>query len=245
MDRHSPDHWFAPVLQAGLCSDPARVHGLDEGVVVAFVLVGVGLGELDEGPVEDVAGAEVGGDGDPVAGAGVGPGQRVAAQSARRRPSSGASMVSTSRGALPVPELADVEVALDAVEPWTWSQPRKMSLPPASGAGRATTRWPWLAYSLAPDELLEHRASASLACRNSGSCRRGRASARSRPGCRHCRHRPPCGPRGQLEVLEQVAAVARQRPAVAADHAAHEVVDLVALDARRTGPRSGRSAAGR
>ena len=47
--------------------------------MVALVLIGVGLGELGDGGGERVAGAEVGGDGDAVPGAGVGPGERPAA----------------------------------------------------------------------------------------------------------------------------------------------------------------------
>ena len=76
--------------------DAAVLLGLDEGVVVAFVLVGVGLGELGEGLVEGVAAAEVGGDGDAVAGAGVGPGQGPAAEAAVVRPWSAGFMVSTT-----------------------------------------------------------------------------------------------------------------------------------------------------
>ena len=48
--------------------------------MVALVPVGVGLGELDQRAVERVRRAEVGGDRDPVAGAGVRPGQRPAAE---------------------------------------------------------------------------------------------------------------------------------------------------------------------
>ena len=48
--------------------------------MVALVLVGVGVGELGDGLVEHIRAAEVGSDRDPVTGAGVGPGQRPAAQ---------------------------------------------------------------------------------------------------------------------------------------------------------------------
>ena len=43
----------SPSLQAGLCNDPARGHGLGQGLVVALVLVGVGTGEVGDGPVEE------------------------------------------------------------------------------------------------------------------------------------------------------------------------------------------------
>ena len=66
MDRHSPDHWFAPVLQAGLCNDPAVLNGLSQRLVVTLVLVCVGTGEIGHGLVEDIAVARVGRDGNPV-----------------------------------------------------------------------------------------------------------------------------------------------------------------------------------
>src|SRR5215469_7401401 len=53
--------------------------GLERGVV-ALVLVGVFLGEIGDRLVEFVGAAEVGGQGDAVAGAGVGPGQAPPAQ---------------------------------------------------------------------------------------------------------------------------------------------------------------------
>src|SRR5580698_10804947 len=54
---------------------PAGFHRVDQGLVVTFVLVGVGRGELGDRAVEDGRAAQVGGDGDTVAGAGVRPGQ--------------------------------------------------------------------------------------------------------------------------------------------------------------------------
>jgi hypothetical protein len=57
MDRRSTQYWCGSSLQAGLCNDPAGVHGLDQGLVVALVLVGVGTGEVGDGPVEDIAAA--------------------------------------------------------------------------------------------------------------------------------------------------------------------------------------------
>ena len=54
-------------LQAGLCNDPARVDGLDECLVITLVLVCVGAGEVGDGPVEYIAVAQAGRDGNPVA----------------------------------------------------------------------------------------------------------------------------------------------------------------------------------
>jgi hypothetical protein len=62
--------------------DRAGVDGGLQCPVVAVVLVGVGLGELDERTVEAVAVAEVSGYRDPVAAAGVCAGQSPAAQRA-------------------------------------------------------------------------------------------------------------------------------------------------------------------
>jgi hypothetical protein len=63
----------------GFGGDPSLLDGVEEGVVVAFGLVGVGGREPGDGMAEDVGAAEVGGDGDPVPGAG-------AVRSARIRP---------------------------------------------------------------------------------------------------------------------------------------------------------------
>ena len=45
--------------------------------MVTLVLVGVGGGEVDDGPVEDIRAAQVGRDRDPVAAPSVGPRERV------------------------------------------------------------------------------------------------------------------------------------------------------------------------
>jgi enoyl-CoA hydratase/carnithine racemase len=65
---------FTGRLHTCLGNQPPGVHGRRESLVVALVLVGVGGGELGDGPVEHVALAQVGGDRDPVAPAGVRPG---------------------------------------------------------------------------------------------------------------------------------------------------------------------------
>src|SRR5262245_36709344 len=98
-----------PRLHAGLGGQPSGVHGRGEGLVVAFVLVGVAGGELGDGPVEQVALAEVGGDGDPVAPAGVRPGQRRPAEPRVLRGAGHGQPVHV-RAALPVVELAHVVV---------------------------------------------------------------------------------------------------------------------------------------
>ena len=71
--------------QACLGRDPAGRDCRLQGVVVAFVLVGVGLGERRERAVEAVARAEVAGDRDRVPGAGVRLRECTAADLARRR----------------------------------------------------------------------------------------------------------------------------------------------------------------
>src|SRR5580765_6487863 len=60
------------VLQAGLCFESSRLDSGRKGFVVAFVLVGVGDGEVGDRAIEVTSLAEVGGDGDPVAPACVG-----------------------------------------------------------------------------------------------------------------------------------------------------------------------------
>src|SRR5215212_5273345 len=109
MDRHWAHDWFAPSLQAGLCSDPARVYGLSKGLVVALVLVGVGSGEVGDGPVEGVAVAEVGGDGYSVARAGVGAGEGRRTDPCVQCHHRGAHGVDVRRS-LPIAQLADVEI---------------------------------------------------------------------------------------------------------------------------------------
>jgi len=69
-----------PVLDLGGRLGSAVFHrGLKRGVV-AFVLVGVGFGEVGDRLVECAGAAEVGGQRHPVAGAGVRPGQSPSAQ---------------------------------------------------------------------------------------------------------------------------------------------------------------------
>jgi hypothetical protein len=57
------------------CLESSGADGVGEGLVVALVLVGVAPGEVGNRLVEGAALAQVGGDRDRIAGAGVGPGQ--------------------------------------------------------------------------------------------------------------------------------------------------------------------------
>src|SRR5829696_1239440 len=165
MDRHWAHSWVAPSLQPGLCNDPARVHGLSQGLVVALILVGIGTGEVGDGPVEDVAVAEVGRDGNSVTRAGVGAGEGRRTDPRVQRHHRGAHRVDVRR-ALPVAQLPDVGIPCLPVMPVNRSQPRKMSLAACIRRCPATTRWPLLAYWLLPTNRSNTDSWASLACRN-------------------------------------------------------------------------------
>src|SRR6478736_5507531 len=117
-------------LKTGLGGDAAGLDGVEEGLVLAFVLVGVGGGEVGDGFVEDVAGKQVGGDGDPVAGAGVDAGQGCPAPSGVHRHRGGGHGVDVGR-AFPVPQLAYVEVTGLPSNTGTRCKPRKCRWPPA------------------------------------------------------------------------------------------------------------------
>ena len=52
---------------------------MPEGLIVSFVLIGIGVGELRKSPVECRSAPEIAGDGDAIARAGVGAGQRLGA----------------------------------------------------------------------------------------------------------------------------------------------------------------------
>ena len=94
---------------------PARADGLAHRCVVALVEIGVRDGEIGDRTVEDVALAEVRRDRNPVAGASVGTRERPAAHSGEDLEAARENRVEVRRR-LPVPQLADVEVALLAVE---------------------------------------------------------------------------------------------------------------------------------
>jgi uncharacterized membrane protein len=94
--------------------DPAGGGGVGQRAVVPLVLVGVAVRELRDRPVEHVGAAKIGGDGEPVAGAGVRPGQRPAAQ-LPVQPQASRCQLGDIDAVLPVPQLADVEVTRLAV----------------------------------------------------------------------------------------------------------------------------------
>src|SRR5215813_7112224 len=93
---------------------PAVFDGGLECGVVEFVLVGVFLGEVGDRLVEFVRAAEVGGQGDAVAGAGVGPGEGPPAHLGVDRHARGDHLLDR-RGELPVFQLADVVVVVNPV----------------------------------------------------------------------------------------------------------------------------------
>ena len=122
-----------PGYDAASTSRPPRQSG-----VVGLVLVGVGLGELDDGAVEGVARrpGRRRSRHDRRSGRARGPASTRTA--GRRRSSPPAIMPSISADALPVLQLAHVEVAVDAVRAG-WSSaasPGRCRWRPASGAGR-------------------------------------------------------------------------------------------------------------
>jgi hypothetical protein len=89
MSSHSPQFTLRRATCCGHAADAldlaghlgsVGLHGVLEGGVVAFVLVGVGFGEVSDRLVEPGRAAEVGGEGDAVTGAGVRPGQGPSAQ---------------------------------------------------------------------------------------------------------------------------------------------------------------------
>src|SRR3954454_16970462 len=96
--------------------DAPRLCRSGEGGVVELVLVGVALGEVGDRLVEGIALAHVGADRDPVAGPRVSPCQRPAADAGVDLEALWRQIVDVDR-ALPVPELADVEVPLLVVRP--------------------------------------------------------------------------------------------------------------------------------
>src|ERR1700693_4362890 len=71
---------LAPMSQALLSDDSPGLDGFEYRVVVTLVLVGVGVGELRDGLVEDVRATQVSSDGNGVTGPGVGARQGPSAQ---------------------------------------------------------------------------------------------------------------------------------------------------------------------
>ena len=89
-----------------------RIGSPRERLIVQLVLVGVALGEVGDRPVELVARTQVGGDGDRVAGAGMGPGQGPAADAGIEAEAGRDHRLDLDR-ALHVAQLAPVEVTAD------------------------------------------------------------------------------------------------------------------------------------
>ena len=184
---------IAPRSQAGLHLDPARVGGGLERRVVAVVLVGVASANVasagrrrrsSRGSSRSRPGRR----------SARGPARASGRRSARRPPSSSAPS-HRRRRSLRVPELAEVEVSLDAVEARVRIQPsievaRRLHQPLA-----LDDPLPVVPNSLLPRNGSSTEACASFIWRNSGSRRPGRGRAGSRPGCRRCRRRRPCGRR--------------------------------------------------
>ena len=129
---------------------PAGLDGREQSGVVAVVLLGVRLAERENGPLEDVARAQVAGDRDAVARARVGVGERRRAELPVDAQRPRVHRLDDDR-ALPVAQLAHVVVARLAEDALgTPSQPRKMSLEACMMRCPATTRSPALPYSLLP-----------------------------------------------------------------------------------------------
>src|SRR3712207_5739581 len=89
--------------------------GSGQQAVVAGVHVGVLLGEVGDRFLEGGGGAQVAGDGDAVAGAGVGPREAPGAHLAVELQTRGPQLLDGQR-ALPVAQLSEVEVPFDAVD---------------------------------------------------------------------------------------------------------------------------------
>ena len=168
--------------------------------MVTLVLVGVALGEADQRAVEGVAAAEVGPDcvGSPERAA-PGPGSRRTV-SPIGSPAPAAIISLGLRDALPVTQLADVEVALAPVDAsLVRSQPRKMSLARLHQplAARPPAGPCWLVLAGADEPARGPTRLCLLRLQEQRS--RIRASAFEhqddpRSGFRRCRRRRPCGP---------------------------------------------------
>ena len=136
-------------------ADPAGVHRLAQRVVVPLVLLGVGVGEVGDGAVEDVAGAQVRGDGDAVAGARVRARQHPGAHLGVGVPRALGHRRDVERP-LAVPELAHVEVVGLAVEPGH-AVPAEQDVADRLHQPLALDHAPpGVAEPAAPDEALQH-----------------------------------------------------------------------------------------
>src|ERR1700734_1336451 len=122
---------------------------------VAFVLVGIGIGEFRKSPLERRSISEITGDGDAVARAGVGSGQRLRAnpevpgEARRDRPFD-------VEASLPVPELADVEVPGHAVRTFEGLMSQKYVACRLHQVLAGHHSRPMVGVTALADELLEH-----------------------------------------------------------------------------------------
>src|SRR5204862_608164 len=101
--------------QTGLGGHPAGFDGLGERLVVPLVLLCVGICELKDRAVEARPGAEVGGDRDAVAAAGVRTGERPPAETSVGGHPLGDHLLDLCR-ALPVAKLASVDISFLVVQ---------------------------------------------------------------------------------------------------------------------------------
>jgi hypothetical protein len=188
--------------------------------VVAFGLVGVGLGELADGAVEGVAAAEVGGDRHPVAAPRVSAGQGPAADFGVDLEPRRGQLLDLDR-ALPVPELAHVEVTVAAVEadrhaPAEEDVPGRLHQPLAFDHAA-----PVVAVAARPGVGLEHRGFGLLRLQEERVFVVA-PGQQDHPGAGADAPHPDhlAGEPAEVEAVEQVLAVAGQGRAVGGEHVA-------------------------
>ena len=210
--------------------DLAVLDGRGEASVVELVLVGVGLRELDDRPVErrrrrpgrrrSRCGRRCGRGLAPASSRTAGrrrPSRSGSCCSTRPTPSSRAAGVRRSRGPAP------------SIPASTCTQPRKMSL--AACISRCPVDDPLavVGNSLGGEELLEHRRPrASFICRNSGSSLVAAEHQRdpgAGPDAAHAHDL--AGEVGQLELLQQHPAVVLQGAPVGAQQLVQPLEPLV------------------
>ena len=203
-----------------------------ERAVVPLVLVGVRLGKRGHGAVEGLALAEIRGDRDPVARARVGSRERPAADLGVGLQLGGIHQLDV-HGALGVPQLPDVEVARLAVDCLD-------SLPAEQDVGRRLHHpLPFhdapsvLDEPALPEERLEHRGLRFLELKEQRVVLVA-AQQQQDPGAgAHAADTDdlPGGMHVSVAV-EQVPTVAGERARICADHAPHDVLEVVLLGIR-------------
>jgi hypothetical protein len=199
---------------------PPGFHRVDQGLIVTLVLVGVSGGEPRDGLVEDVRAAQVGRDGDPVAGPRVRPGQRPAAQRAVHLQPFRAKQGDLD-GEFPVPQLPDVEVPGPPVQACLGALPaqedvgRRLHQPLAGDHSLAL-----VGILAGADEPAEHRRLCLLDLQEQ-RISFVPAEHQDDPAAGADAADPDdlAGYVAQLELLEQVPAVGRQRALILAEQA--------------------------